>query len=208
MQPYAGGQAMPKTTSAKIDLLLLWIIGLMLVYSAIIFTSAYLSGTDMGAWVWERHQNLFSWYSRPLFIIPAAYYAYRRKIWHVLGFMLLLATSLFWFAAPDAADPAIREYLQWEADLFFSNESKLPLLGLIVAVLIFLFLLFYAFWQRNPWFGLLVINVGTVMKIIVSLALGEGAGAAAVVPSLSSLLVINLFACFLWRRLRKSREAD
>ncbi len=199
---------MPKTTSAKIDLLLLWIIGLMLVYSAIIFTSAYLSGTDMGAWVWVRHQNLFSWYSRPLFIIPAAYYAYRRKVWHVLGFMLLLATSLFWFAAPEVTDPAIRDYLQWEADLFFSNESKLPLAALIVAVMIFLFLLFYAFWQRNPWFGLLVINAGTVLKIIVSLAFGEGAGEAAIVPSLSSLLVINLFAYFLWRRLRKSREAD
>ncbi|NRD90693.1 hypothetical protein C8024_16430 [Sphingopyxis sp. BSNA05] len=199
---------MTKTISAKIDLVLLWIIGVILAYSAIIFASAYLSGADMGAWVWDRHQNLFSWYSRPLFIIPAAYYAYRRKVWHVLGFMLLLATSLFWFAAPEATDPAIREYLQWEADLFFSNESKLPLLGLIVAVLIFLFLLFYAFWQRNPWLGLLVINAGTVLKIIVSLAFGEGTGAAAVLPSLSSLLVINLFAYLLWRRLRKSRRAD
>ncbi|VWX59710.1 hypothetical protein [Sphingorhabdus sp. 109] len=173
---------MTKTTSAKIDVVLLWIIGVILVYSAIIFTSAFFSGADMGAWVWDRHQNLFSWYSRPLFIIPAAYYAYRRKIWHVLGFMLLLATSLFWFAAPASTDPAIREYLQWEADLFFSNKSKLPLLGLIVAVLIFLFSLFYAFWQRNPWLGLLVINAGTVLKIIVSLALGEGTGAAAVLP--------------------------
>tara|TARA_R110001599_G_scaffold26856_1_gene94559 strand:- start:5577 stop:5969 length:393 start_codon:yes stop_codon:yes gene_type:complete len=52
----------------------------------------------------------FSWYSRPLFIIPAAYYAYPRKVWHVLGFMLLLATSLFWFAAPATTDPAIRDY--------------------------------------------------------------------------------------------------
>jgi len=67
---------MTKSKTAKIDILVLLLIGLMLTYSAAIFLSAYLSGTDMGAWVWERHQNLFSWYSRPLFIIPAAYYAY------------------------------------------------------------------------------------------------------------------------------------
>ena len=197
---------MTKSKTAKIDILVLLLIGLMLTYSAAIFLSAYLSGTDMGAWVWERHQNLFSWYSRPLFIIPAAYYAYRRKVWHVLGFMLLLATNLFLFAAPATTDPAIRDYLQWEADLFLSNNSSFPLLALILTVLIFLFLLFYAFWQHNPWLGLLVINVGTILKIVVSLVFGESAGEAAIVPSLSSLLVINLFAYFLYRRLRKSRK--
>ncbi|MEO9599684.1 hypothetical protein [Parasphingorhabdus sp.] len=197
---------MKQTNLEKMDLLILGIIGLILAYSAAIFLSAYGSGTDMGTWIWERHQNLFSWYSRPLFIIPAAYYAYRRKALHVIGFMLLLATSLFWFAAPGTADPAIQEYLQWEADLFLTNESKLPLVALVAAVLIFLFFLFYAFWQRNLLYGLLVINIGTVLKIVVSLAFGEAAGMAAVVPSLSSMLVINLFAYILWRRLRKSRE--
>ena len=50
---------MTKSKTAKIDILVLLLIGLMLTYSAAIFLSAYLSGTDMGAWVWERHQNLF-----------------------------------------------------------------------------------------------------------------------------------------------------
>ena len=115
----------------------------------------------------------FSWYSRPLVIIPAAYYPYRRKVWHVLGFILLLATSRFWFAAPATIDPAIQDYLQWEADIFLSNDGSFPLLALILAVLIFLLLLFYAAWQRNPCLG---------------------------------LLMINLFAYFLYRRLRKSRK--
>lgn len=96
--------------------------------------------------------------------------------------------------------------MQWEADLFLSNDSSFPLLALILAVLIFLLLLFYAFWQHNPWLGLLVINVSTILKIIVSLDFGESAGEASIVPSLSSLLVINLFAYFLYRRLRQSRK--
>lgn len=189
-----------------LDRLVLWLIGLILLYSAIIFSAAYFSGEDMGAWVWGRHQNQFSWYSRPLFVIPAAYYAYRRKVWHVVGFMTLLATSLFWFDAPATVPPSVSEYLEWEKQLFFTNDNKLPLVALIFGVFVFLGLLLYSFWQRNPWYGLAVINAGTVLKVIVSVAFGQDAGMAAIVPSLSSLLVINLFAWFLWRRKRSDRN--
>ncbi len=187
-----------------LDRFVLWIIGLILLYSAIIYAAAYFAGADMGAWVWGLHQNQFSWYSRPLFIIPASYYAYRRKVWHVIGFMALLATSLFWFDAPATVPPSVSEYLEWEKQFFFTNENKLPLIALIFGVIVFLLLLFHAFWQRNPWYGLGLINAGTVLKIIVSVAFGQDAGMAAIVPSLSSLLVINLFAWFLWRRKRNN----
>ncbi|TNJ38486.1 hypothetical protein [Phaeobacter sp. B1627] len=189
-----------------LDRLVLWLVGLILLYSAIIFSAAYFSGADMGAWVWDRHQNQFSWYSRPLFMIPAAYYAYRRKVWHVAGFMALLATSLFWFDAPATVPPSVSEYLEWEKQLFFTNTSKLPLVTFIFGVFVFLGLFFYAFWQRNPWYGLALINVGTVLKIIVSVVFGQDAGMAAIVPSLSSLLVINLFSWLLWRRSRSDRS--
>lgn len=192
---------MSETASRQtLDRIVLWIIGLILLYSVTIFSAAYFKGADMGAWVWERHQNQFSWYSRPLFVVPAAYYAYRRRVWHVVGFMALLATSLFWFDAPATVPSSIEEYLKWEKKLFFTNDNKLPLVALIFGVCIFLWLLFYTFWQRNPWYGLAVINAGTVLKIIVSVALGQDAGVAAIIPSLSSLLVINLIALFLWKR--------
>lgn len=187
-----------------LDRFVLWIIRLILLYSAIILAAAYFADANMGAWVWERHQNQFSWYSRPLFIIPASYYAYRRKVWHVIGFIALLATSLFWFDAPATVSPSVSEYLEWEKQLFFTNENKLPLIALIFGVVVFLLLLLHAFWQRNPWYGLALINAGTVLKIIVSVAFGQDAGMAAIVPSLSSLLVINLFAWFLWRRKRNN----
>lgn len=196
---------MKKTISLQtIDRIVLCLIGLTLLYSATIFAAAYLAGADMGAWVWGRHQNLFSWYSRPLFIIPAAYYAYRRKLWHVIGFMALMATSLFWFDAPLTVPAAVTEYLEWEKRLFLTNDNRLPLVVLMFAVISFLLLFFYSFWKRSPWYGLALINIGTVIKIIVSIVFGQDAGMAAIVPSLSSLLVINLFAWFLWRRTRRS----
>lgn len=62
MQPKMRGQPIPNSKTTKIDFLVLFLIGLMLTYSAAIFLSAYLSGPDTGAWVWERRQNLFFWY--------------------------------------------------------------------------------------------------------------------------------------------------
>ena len=184
---------------AVVDRIVLMLIGAMLAYAAAIFMQAALAGQDMGAWVWERHQNQFSWYSRPLFILPAAYYAYRHKLWHVIGFMALMGTSLFWFAPPDQVPAAISGYLDWEKQMFFVNKNKAPLVAFIGAVVVFLALFFFAFWQRNLWYGLLLINLGTLLKIAVSLGSGGTAGQAAVVPSLSSLLVINLAALVIWR---------
>ena len=187
----------------RIENLVLSLICLILLYSLMILLRTYFSGADVGAWIWERHQNQFSWYSRPLFIIPACYYAYRQKLLHVIGFMLLLLTSLFWFSAPEQVPESVSDYLEWEKELFFSNESSMPLITLTVAVIIFLFGLFYTFWKRNPWYGLLLINVGTIIKIIVSIGFGKEVGMAAIVPSLSSIAFINFVAFIIWRYYKK-----
>lgn len=195
---------MHRMTSKTLDRLAFWLIVVLLTYSAIRLGAAVASGTPVGPWIWERHQNLFSWYSRPLFIIPAAYYAYRRKPWFIAGFMALLGTSLFWFSAPATVSPAVSAYLEWERQLFLANDSALPLIALVGAVIIFLLLFFYALWRRSLWLGLGLINAGTILKIIVSMTLGAEAGKAAIAPSVSSLIVINLVAWGLWRHWRRT----
>jgi len=34
---------------------------------------------DFVGWAWERHHNPLSWWIRPLFLIPFAFFAYRRS---------------------------------------------------------------------------------------------------------------------------------
>ena len=34
--------------------------------------------TDFGDWAWDRHGDVLSWYVRPLFLIPLAWFVYRR----------------------------------------------------------------------------------------------------------------------------------
>lgn len=193
--------------SHRIDLVITFLVVATLLYSAAILLSAYFNGETLAAWVWDRHQNQFSWYSRPLFLIPACYYAYRKNIWLVIGFMAMLFCSLFWFAAPSNVPAHVSDYLEWEKQLFFTNESIVPLLVLTLVVAGFLVALFTAFWRRNPWLGLVLVNVGTVLKIVVSIALGKESGAAAIVPSLSSMAIINFAAFVFWRLSNAKKNA-
>jgi hypothetical protein len=189
----------------RIDIIAHFIVATMLLYSVALLLLAFYREENLGGWIWERHQNQFSWYSRPLFLLPACYYAYRHRLWLVIGFMTLLGCSLFWFAPPEHVPEHIHGYLEWEKQLFFSHDSHLPLFLLVVVVIVFLAGLFRAFWQKNPWLGLLLINVGTLLKVVVSVTLGQEAGMAAVFPSLSSIVIINAVAFVAWKFLGKTR---
>ncbi len=175
-------------------------LSILFLYSLFLLGQAYLQGLDIGSWIWDRHQNLFSWYSRPIFIVPACYYAYQHKLWHTGAWMVLMFTSLFWFPAPEQVSVGVQAYLEWEKQLFFTGESTVPLVILIMGVMIFLFGIFYAFYKRNIWYGLLIINIGTLLKIFVSLNWGKETGVTAIVPSISSILFINIVALILWKR--------
>ncbi|MEQ1669843.1 MAG: hypothetical protein ABL893_03200, partial [Hyphomicrobium sp.] len=56
-------------------------------------------------WTWARHHNPWSWYIRPLFLVPYCYFAWRRNLPGMLATILALATSMFWFPAPINPDP-------------------------------------------------------------------------------------------------------
>ena len=192
-------------TKNWIDHFVMILLIIMLSYSAILLVSAWMQGAPIGEWIWNRHQNQFSWYSRPLFIIPACYYAYKQKIGFLIGILVLLGTSLFWFAPPAEVNPTISAYLDWERQLFFNPHNRTPLIVLSIAVLLFLFLLFYAFWQRNFWIGLLVFNIGNLLKIGVSIVYGGDVGMASIVPTLSSTIILNMLAFAIWKLKSKRR---
>ena len=71
---------------------------------------------DFGDWAYDRHGNVLSWYIRPLFLLPLAWFAYRRSGWGIAGTLVALATSMFWFPAPAVPDPRVEEFLEFEKD--------------------------------------------------------------------------------------------
>jgi hypothetical protein len=87
-----------------------------LVLSAAIAVAATGNTGEFVAWAWGRHHNVLSWYIRPLFILPFCYFAYRRNLRGITLTVVALATSMFWFPAPERADPRAAEFLAAERE--------------------------------------------------------------------------------------------
>ena len=71
---------------------------------------------DFGDWAFDRHANPLSWYIRPLFLLPLAWFGYRRSGWGIAGTLVALATGMFWVPAPADSDPRIMEFLAFEQE--------------------------------------------------------------------------------------------
>jgi hypothetical protein len=161
---------------------------------------------DFLSWVWARHHNELSWYVRPLFILPFCYFAYRRSAWGIVVTLLVFPTSLFWFPAPENPSPRVEGYLAWERQ-FLTEGSVAARAALASLVVAFFVALGAAFWKRNWLWGLAVLNAGTLLKVVWSVAFGGAAGWASLVPSLVTLAICDAAVLLAARWLRRRRRA-
>ena len=163
--------------------------------------------SDFLSWVWDRHHNELSWYVRPLFLLPFCYFAYRRSVWGIVVTLLVFPTSLFWFPAPENSSSRVEGYLAWERQ-FLTEGSIAARVALVLLVLGFFVALVAAFWKRSWLWGLAVLNVGTLLKVIWSLAFGGAAGWASLAPSLFTLAVTDaaIVLAARWLKRRRARQ--
>jgi hypothetical protein len=103
------------------------------------------------SWAWERHHNVLSWYIRPLFILPLAYFSYRRSISGIEGF---LAFERKWLTG------------EWTTEKIVSAMIPPLILGVMCL----------AFWKRSLTWGLVVINAMAVTKLLWGVIDDEGSG--------------------------------
>lgn len=145
---------------------------------------------DFFSWAWARHHNVWSWYVRPMFILPYVYFAYKRS-WLGIGMTIAaLFTSMFWFPAPVSVDPAVERFLQAERDYVFGRWTFVKVL-LTLTVPAFFCGLGLAFWRRSWWWGVAVINAAALGKMAWSVVEGGESGWAVVVPAAIGMLVCN-----------------
>jgi hypothetical protein len=160
---------------------------------------------DFLSWVWSRHHNELSWYVRPLFLLPFCFFAYKRSLAGIVATLLVFPTSLFWFPAPENPSARVEGYLAWERQ-FLLEGSVVARVALVLLVVAFFVALATAFWRRSWLWGLAVINTGTLLKVIWSVAFGGAAGWASLVPSLFTLAVTDAALLLAMRFLRHRRE--
>ncbi len=160
---------------------------------------------DFGDWAYDRHANVLSWYIRPLFLLPLAWFAYRRSGWGICATLVALATSMFWFPAPDRPDPQVREFLDFEREWLTGTWDAQKI---VLALLVPLSLIAYcsAIWRRSVLWGLVILNLMAGGKLLWGVVAGDGTGWAMTAPALAGLLIGD--AAFVWvlRRMRARRH--
>ena len=154
------------------------------------------------AWAWARHHNVLSWYVRPLFFLPFCYFAYRRSLFGIVLTLLALATSMFWFPAPEHASLAVNEMLGAERDYLTANWTLWKVFIALLVPLTFA-ALGLAFWRRSLLWGLAVVNAGILFKIAWTFLFSTKAGALSHLPAaVIGLVVCDALILYVIRRMR------
>lgn len=171
---------------------------LFAVLSLTFILAAYMS-PDFWQWLWQRHHNQWSWYIRPLFLIPFCWFAWRRCLAGVMLSVLLVLTSMGWFAPPGEVIPQVEEFLQFEQQYLQSEWT--PLKVIVTAfVPVSLAGLAWAFWRRSLWLGLAVMALIAVAKVLWSVAFAGQSGMSTIVPAFGGLVACVLFVGLALRR--------
>lgn len=140
------------------------------------------------AWVWARHHNVLSWYIRPLFMLPYAWFAYRRSVAGLVLTVLALLTSMFWFPTPDRVEPWVADFLAAEQAYLLGPWTPTKVLWTLTIPLYFA-LIAVALWRRSWVWGVVVLAAGALGKVAWSVLEAGPSGWATAAPALIGLVL-------------------
>lgn len=155
---------------------------------------------DFFDWIFERHHNQWSWYLRPLFLIPFCFFAFKRTYTGVFATVFLLFTSMFWFNKPEVVGENVQEFLQFEKD-WLSSAWGFEKILLTLTVPISFFVLGLSFWKRSLFMGLGVIVLMATGKIVWSILYAGDSGTSIIIPAVIGLLLCTGILYFGYKRL-------
>ena len=157
-------------------------------------------------WAWDRHATILSWYIRPLFPLPLAYFSQKRRISGIILTLIALATSIAWFPQPERVRPEVAEFLAFERAWLTSGWTPEKVLSWTLA-LAGLAALCLAFWKRSLAYGVVVITTLAVGKMAWGVVEGRGTGWPMLISAIAGLVICNgvILYAMRWRGRRSSR---
>lgn len=162
--------------------------------------------SDILAWAWARHHNEWSWYIRPVLLLPFCWFAWRRSLAGIILSLVALATSMAWFPAPDTPSPMALELLAAEKAYLLAPWS----FGKVAMALLIPFsftALALAFWHRSLGWGLVVVNTMVLAKILWTVVVFTPDGALYhLVPAFLGVAVCNMALVGAWVLIRRARR--
>lgn len=99
---------------------------------------------------------------------------------------------MFWFPEPSFVDAKVQQFLQYEVD-YLTGDWGIYKILLTLIVPLSLTLLALAFWQRNIWFGLLIIGLIAIGKVGWSIIFAGETGKSIIIPAALGLLICVMF---------------
>lgn len=154
----------------------------------VLFLYMFLTNDAFFEWAFNRHHNVLSWYVRPVFILPIAFFAFKRSWAGVMGSVLCLFTSMFWFPAPETVSPAVTEFLNFE-QAYLKGSWDAGKIFIQLSVPIFFIALIWAAWKHSIKALVATVVAAAVLKVLWSAVFAGSAGLSVVKPAALGLLI-------------------
>ena len=171
----------------------------------IILLIALMKSNTFFDWSFNRHQNQWSWYIRPVFLIPFCYFAYKHSWLGISITVFCLFTSMFWFNRPAIVSDKVKAFLQFEKDWLYGewNSNKIML---IITVPFSFIALGFSFWKRSLFIGLGVVFLMATGKILWSIQNAGEAGKSIIIPAVFGLPLCIGFIFYGFKKLEKKKK--
>ncbi len=180
------------------------IIALLFMALTIIFLVVSMTNKSFFDWVFERHHNQWSWYLRPIFLIPFCFFAYKKSWTGISITIFCLFTSMFWFNKPEVLSETVQTFLQFEKDWLYGAWDYKKIL-LIMTVPISFLALGLAFWKRSLLMGIGVVVLMATGKIVWSIQNAGEAGKSIIIPAILGLLACVVLIFYGFKRVDKKK---
>jgi len=180
------------------------IVALLFFVLTIIFLIISATNQAFFDWVFDRHHNQWSWYIRPIFLIPFCFFAYKRSWAGISITVFCLFTSMFWFNKPEVVNDHVTTFLQFEKD-WLNGAWDYKKIMLIIAVPVSFLALGLAFWKRSLLMGLSVVVLMATGKIVWSVYNAGDAGKSILIPAILGLVICSGLIFYGFKRLEKKK---
>jgi hypothetical protein len=164
------------------------LIALVFFALTILFLIISMTNRTVFDWVFDRHHNQWSWYIRPIFLIPFCFFAYKHSWTGISITAFCLFTSMFWFNRPEVVSENVKIFLQFEKDWLYGEWDYKKIMLMITVPLSFI-ALGLAFWKRSLPIGLGVVVSMATGKIVWGIQNAGESGKSILVPAILGLII-------------------
>ena len=172
------------------------LVAFLFAVASVLFIILMAMNNTFFEWAFARHQNILSWYIRPIFMIPICYFAFKRRASGISITIFLLLISMFWFPQPNYIDSNVKEFLAMERE-YLTGSWTAQKIAVTSIVPLSMGILVWVLWKRKIKAGVIAVIGIAIGKIIWSVLEGGTSGAKVIVPALLGL-GICLIAIIWW----------